>query len=254
MTSSCRSTSSEDDFDTGLESVTSRSSSPPHSLPISTAKKGKTSRIQSLKQRFKDGSKAIVDIAKAEEIYYDADGSDTANQLHRSPAFSPQNLRQDDDCTLEDTLLQVPEKLQKISHAIRHPVDATKQRIASRVARPNQPDAIQKIDANLLDAHENLSRVQLDPGDQTGAKDDACRTWLETIEDMGDQKESLGVAWHTKRFVHRARVVYQRPITFPESERYREFDETGNLIRFQWERWVAHVWTVPVPTGTTRLS
>ncbi|KAF2801705.1 uncharacterized protein BDZ99DRAFT_469446 [Mytilinidion resinicola] len=78
-------------------------------------------------------------------------------------------------------------------------------------------------------------------GSDAEADEDEVQKWQKAIDDIEARREMTKVAWTSGRFCHRVRVMVKPEVKFPEKSTFREFDENGELVRFQYEKWIGHL-------------
>ena len=65
------------------------------------------------------------------------------------------------------------------------------------------------------------------------------------VEGLETHREEIQVAYHMSRYVTRARVV-RRPLIYPHTENYRQYNENGKYAGLNWVKWIGHVCS-PLP-------
>ncbi|GAD92002.1 hypothetical protein TSTA_116110 [Paecilomyces variotii No. 5] len=161
--------------------------------------------------------------------------------------------------------------------AIAHPKRATKQRFQSKTAaklsKATRPYISKESDREYLEAHDELFKAEADrrhrkkeekerrksegswisvnrderqqsETDTTETDStkgiDACGTQRQKIDKLEAHRESLAVAWITGRHIRRVRLTPSYVVDYPrrDDEQFLERDNTGDVVRFEWERYI----------------
>lgn len=164
--------------------------------------------------------------------------------------------------------------------AIAHPKRAAKQRFQSKTAaklsKATRPYISKESDREYLEAHDELfkaesenrhhkeeekirrrsegswisvnqderQRPEIDTTETESVQGiDACGTQKHKINKLEAHRESLAVAWITGRHIKRVRLSPSYVVDYPrrDDEQFLERDETGNVVRFKWERYIGKV-------------
>ena len=97
----------------------------------------------------------------------------------------------------------------------------------------------------FLQAHDNLKRAESTSSSKQGTSDEERNSLLgghrDKIREIEEHRESLRAAWTTSRHVRRARVVPKRHINFPNNEYFLKKNERGELVGYDWLKWLGYV-------------
>ena len=174
--------------------------------------------------------------------------------MENSPPFNSSRLGKKERFRLGKTTNRTLEAFQSIGNAVVHPVKSAKstatRTTASQLSKTERPFLSQNADIELLEAHDNLQRVeslnlskQQTSGEElqsliNGHRDEIC--------EMEEHRESLRAAWTTIRHVRRVRVVPKQYINFPDNGLFIERGGQEDFVRYNWLKRLGYV--------TTRVS
>ncbi|KAI9884989.1 MAG: hypothetical protein M1823_003226 [Watsoniomyces obsoletus] len=160
--------------------------------------------------------------------------------IQHDPAFNPKSVSWS-----QDGLHKKPKKLNRgsfrsVMHKVAHPVNAIKntatKQTGSMLADVEHSAISQRSDLAFLQ-----SQCDLNVADTDGFPGAATQDYMETTAKLERHRESMRVAWVTSRHVQRVRVVPKGLLDFPESSRFKEYDETGDMVIFHWVNWVGNL-------------
>ncbi|KAF2841186.1 hypothetical protein M501DRAFT_949417 [Patellaria atrata CBS 101060] len=171
------------------------------------------------------------------------DDASISKALEQNPAFAPEKALAGHQQNLSGKVKSTLGKVQDVGFAIINPKETVKHKATIKLATGEQPFLPQRADESLLDAHAALYDAQSRPStiEEDSEDGEDIIKWQERINDLEEHRSSMKVAWTTSRFVHRVRVHRQVPIEYPTREELEEYDEHGNYVRFQWEKWFARL-------------
>ena len=208
-------------------------------------------RLHSLTSRTKTKAKTLLKRETGHDLDEEGPPHDesVSEQIDANPAFNPSKAVKKDRASAGGAGGKALETLQTVVETLAHPIDTVKSKAtratAGQLSEVERPKPSQESDAKLLQAQLDLSQVQsssssrLDShGNEQHRLEDELR---QKVEDIEAHRHSLRVAWVTSRHVDRVRVVPTRYIDFPNGEAYRERDLQGNVIRYEWIKWLGCV-------------
>ncbi|KAI9828444.1 MAG: hypothetical protein M1832_002872 [Thelocarpon impressellum] len=203
----------------------------------------KTSRrdlLQGLGHKTKSKTKQLLKLhdAKDGDGQEAREGDAAVGSIGSEPAFNPDKLeargRAEGADNKTDKALGT---LHSVANAVVHPREAVKgqaTKTAGQVSKAEHPYLSQKADDELVEANDDLRRARR--SSEADGADVADRKV--TLDALEMRRESLKVAWTTGRHIRRVRAVPRRRIGFPHRADFVERDEKGEVVRFQWERWL----------------
>ncbi|KAL9586498.1 MAG: hypothetical protein Q9212_000858 [Teloschistes hypoglaucus] len=137
---------------------------------------------------------------------------------------------------------------QAIAAGLANPREAVKGKAvrstAGRLSRMERPYLSKEMDHELLEAHDNLSRMQSSASSRTSSgndadlSDDECK---ERVEQLEARRESLRVAYTTSQFVRRVRVVPKRHADYPRQGDFVAKGVAQDGAINEWLIWIGHV-------------
>lgn len=161
-------------------------------------------------------------------------------EIEDNPAFNPDKVFGPQRMDIGSTLDKVAGGLHVAGSAVLHPKLYAKRKAATKLATAEQPYLSLEADRALLNAYDELGRAQSSISD-TSEDEESVQRLQKVVDDIEAHRESMRVSWTTSRFVHRVRVMPEPAVRFPKIEDFREVDQGGNLVRFQWEKWIGHL-------------
>lgn len=200
--------------------------------------------------------------ARTKQILHVNDGEDkepvkteALSLIENDPAFRPRKLieSQKETDNKQEKLEQpsassnASAKLRSIANAIKHPKDSIKKKAtkttAAKLSSTQRPYVSESADSDLLTAHKEACSAQASSQNVSndGQTDTYDEDYWRKFNEMKAHRESLHVAWTTKRHVNRVRVVPKRHIEYPDPNNYSERDAQGHLVSFDILKWLGHV-------------
>ena len=212
----------------------------------------KRSRLYTVGSRTKAKTKKLLKI-----VPHESPGNGAAHEkenllksIHDNPAFRSNKLERKKNISLKEAADKTLEALQTATSTIVNPTKATKSKVsrttAAQLSKIERPFLSLRADLELLEAHDNVDRAWSSQSSDhaSSGKDDGSRSLSEEcrgrVEALEARRESLRVAWTTSQ-IERVRVVPKRHIVLPANEAFVEKDSQGNVLRYQWERWLGYV-------------
>ena len=209
----------------------------------------KRSRLSGLATIAKAKTKKILQIHGATSDQGASEGEGPLSALEHNPAFNCSDL-QKRRCfrpgkTAEKTLGTV----QTMGRVFVHPKDTIKRgatrTTAGQLSKAERPYLSQKANLEFLQAHDDLKQAESIGSSRQVTSDDEEDDYIDKQQDkvreMEAHRESLRVAWTTSRHVRRVRVVPKRHVNVPENEYFVERNEGGELVRYDWLKWLGYV-------------
>lgn len=209
----------------------------------------KRTRLRAFTNKTKAKSKKFLGM-EDEGSAYEGPESDCHGYLwniERDPAFSHDHLykhsRQKDSGTTSRPL----GALGSIATTVLHPKKAIKSKAtrttAGQLSKAERPFISQKADLELLEAHDNLHHAESIRSPRQTAfgseGDDGTSGYRERIKEIQNHRESLRVAWTTRKHVRRVRVVPKQHIAFPDNDHFIRKDMEEE--HFDWLSWLGWV-------------
>lgn len=201
----------------------------------SNASPGNRTRLKAFGRKTATKTKILLHIDNtATEVETEQDG--VYAELDQNTAFNPTEL--DEPSTHE----KITETLHTAGNAMLHPRQYAKSKTAAALATSQQPYLSKDADRDLWDAHKALDRAwELTISDSDPDENGDVQDSQKVVDDLEARREMKAVAWTTGRFCHRVRVMARAEVSFPKRSEFQEFDEHGNVERFQWEKWLGHL-------------
>ena len=168
--------------------------------------------------------------------------------IEDDPAFNPSKLGKKKHRGLRGTADKTLDTLQSVATSAIHPRKSTKSKVtrttAGQLSKIERPFLSQKADLKLLDAHDDLGRVESSKSSRHPSSNDETDSLAgdlrDRVEALEAHRESLRVAWMTSH-IDRVRVVPKRHLNFPNKEAFVDRDGQGMVVRYQWEKWLGYV-------------
>lgn len=168
------------------------------------------------------------------------------------PAFNSNTLANGKPMSRDGSIRKARKTLQSIATAVVHPTDAIKSKAtratAGKLSIIPRPYLSQEADLDFLNAHNDLDHAKSSRSSRKASaaddKDSLSRNRREKVQELEAYRESLSVKWTTSN-VGRARVVPKRHIKLPMKNEFAERDAQGNPVRYDWLKWLGHVWISP---------
>lgn len=206
----------------------------------------KRKRISGLTRRTKAKTKKILKLDSAVENYESEEaGEGSLDIMKHDPAFNTSQLVKKKRFRPGKTADKTLGAIQSIGNAVVHPIKSAKKTTAGQLSKAERPFLSQKADAELLQAHDNLKRAESTnsskQGRSDGEQESAVGGHRDKVREMEEHRESLRAAWTTSRHVRRVRVVPKRHIDFPDNEYFVERVKRGEVVRYDWIKWLGHV-------------
>ena len=181
-----------------------------------------------------------------DEVYdEDFDENEILKDVKRNPAFSPKQLVRKDGFSVSGTIDATLGTTKGTLRTVAHPRRALKAKVAKKLATPDHPYLSPEADVQLLDAHEEMVRIQSSrtTSSAEGSPDlESERGRLEKkVHNLESDREKARVAWITSRHVFRVRAVPKHPFDFPLQSDYYDRNEAGSRGRFRYERYIGAV-------------
>lgn len=209
-------------------------------------------RLSGLKKRTKAKTKKLLKIDGREVDRQPDEEEDAAtlDNIRHDPAFNPSQLQKAKDDYVGGTANKTLRALQSAATSVIHPKNAIKSKAtkytASRISKTQRPYLSQKADLEFLHAHDNLERAESTTSSRQGISDESegavISSHRDKIREMEAHRESLHAAWTTGEHVKRVRVVPKRHIDFPDDEFFVDRDGNGDVVRYDWLKWLGYVW------------
>ncbi len=206
-------------------------------------------RLSSLTRWTKAKTKKLFNLDGATAQKQLEDEGDPLSDMKTDPAFSSNQLIKEKRFRPGKTADKTLGAIQSISNAVVHPVKSAKstatKTTAGQLSKAERPFLSQKADIELLQAHDNLKRTEDTSSSKQGTSDEEQESLIgghrANIREMEEHRERLHAAWTTSRHVRRARVVPKRHINFPDNDYFVERDERGDIVRYDWLKWLGYV-------------
>ena len=227
-------------------------------------------RFSTLTRRTKVKTRKIFKLeGAAEDDQSKRHGEGPPDNLGHDPAFNSSQLVKKKRFRPGKTADKTLGAIQSIGNAVVHPVSSVQstatRTTASQLSKAERPFSSQKADKELLQAHDNLKRAEYTGSLKQGASDEEHESLIsghrDKIREMEAQRESLRAAWTTTRYVRRVRVVPKRHLDSPDNGNFVEKDDCGELVRYDWLKWLGYVilhrsryWTRVLTLGDRILS
>jgi len=161
------------------------------------------------------------------------------DELENNPAFKPEKAASSDPVSaVADTIDGTASKGRRLLHLAAHPRKSLKHKTAKKLATSDRPYTSRQAEEKLLKAHDELEAVQEDLED--GEESEKVDRLRGVIDDMEDHRESLRIAWTSRRFIHRVRVVPVRQRKLPKPIEYQREEGPGVYRGIDWFTWYGH--------------
>ncbi|KAI4135255.1 MAG: hypothetical protein LQ347_000826 [Umbilicaria vellea] len=211
----------------------------------------KREKLRGLTRKTKAKTKKLLHIHGDASADRELDGEayGVLDNIEADPAFNPGKLVKEKPFTVRGAAEKTTSKLHSIASTVAHPTknlrDKAIRSTADQLAKAERPFLSQNANRELLEAHQDLRRVQ-NPRSLGHGIPEKERKILEEIskrkiEDIEKHRDSLAVAYTTTRHVHRVRVIPKEHMQFPEKEAFVERDGNGNIVGHLWLRWLGNV-------------
>ncbi|KAI9676426.1 MAG: hypothetical protein M1817_000583 [Caeruleum heppii] len=207
----------------------------------------KQSRLGDLKRKTKARTKKLLkreDVGVADSTPVQ-DGEIRVQSIEEDPAFNPSKLVRQGRSGPGTLMEKTKGSLHAAAYAIAHPRQNAKSQAtkttAGQLSKAEHPYLTQKADLDFLRAHTELDEAELSPCATWEEREDRVEGKRKLVDELEDRRQSLQVAWTTRRHVQRVRVVPKRHLEYPRRQAFVERDATGAYVRFQWENWIGHI-------------
>lgn len=207
-------------------------------------------KLQQFASRTKDATKRLLNTSDRQERLRNLPQEDdkSPNALTDDAAF---NLNKLDTEHRSDKGIakKIQVNVQSVAAGIVHPKKGIKGKAtrstAGRLSRIERPYLSKDMDLDLLDAHDNLSRVQSVSSSAGQSPRHDQDPWDHDqkgrVERLEGQRESLRAAYTTSRLVQRVRVVPKQHINFPRDEYFVKKNDQGQRTGYDWLKWIGYV-------------
>jgi len=194
------------------------------------------------KKFFKVDDAAVEGESKPEE--------DGVQNIEHDPAFHTSALVKEKRFRPAKTADKTLGHIKSLGKAVVHPVDSIKSKAtrttAGQLSKADRPYLSKKADEEYLQAHDNLKRAESTSSSKKGTSDEEQKFIVgdhrEKLREIEAHRESLRAAWTTSRHVRRVRVVPKRHIDFPNNDYFVERDDRGEVVGYDWLKWLGYVW------------
>lgn len=209
----------------------------------------KRKRLSTLTSKTKAKTKKILKMKSTTDDQSDSEEEGPLNMLEHNPAFNPSELRKQRRFRPGKSAEKALGTMQTVGKAFIHPKDTIKKgatrTTAGQLSKAEHPYLSQKANLDFLQAHDDLKQAESTSSSKQVTSDeeqeDSIVSQRDKLKKMEEHRESLRVAWVTSRHVRRVRVVPKRHINFPKDEYFVERDERGQVIRYDWFKWLGYV-------------
>lgn len=208
-------------------------------------------RLHNLTSRTKTKAKTLLKLEKGHNLDEEGGRQDqsVSEQIDGNPAFNPSKVAKKDRASTDGAGGIALGTLHTVVETIAHPIDTVKSKAtrttAGKLSEAERPKPSRESDVEFLQAHIDLSQVQSSSSsrlDLNGQAQHPLEDELrQKVEDIEAHRQSLRVALVTSRHVDRVRVVPKRHIDYPNGEAFLERDIQGDVLRYEWIKWLGHV-------------
>ena len=209
----------------------------------------KRKRLSTLTSKTKAKTMKILKLKSTTDGRSDSEEEGPLSTLEYDPAFNPSELRKPRRFRPGKSAEKALGTMQTVGKVFIHPKDTIKKgatrTTAGQLSKAERPYLSKEANLDFLQAHDNLKQAESTNSSKQVTSDEEQKDLVvsqrDKVKEMEEHRESLRVAWITSRHVRRVRVVPKRHINLPKDEYFVERDERGQVICYDWLKWLGYV-------------